>query len=169
MRSLRSKDTKNDIENEKQIASKEAEKEDSKTRGLFLYIKINHWYNNGIDEYSHYFSSLAKMWKIFFFHVPVWFNSNIWNNSNSVFYKKVLKMLVILSNNGDFLSKNVFPQFKLHILKRKCAMQYNSIITAISSFWNVYYWTQMWREDVDNVCLLFWKYFIKWKMYKSDL
>lgn len=39
LRSLRSKDTKNDIENEKQIASKEAEKEDSKTRGLFLYIK----------------------------------------------------------------------------------------------------------------------------------
>lgn len=77
--------------------------------------------------------------KNIFFHVPVWFNYNIWNNSNSVFYKKVLKMLVILSNNGDFLSKNVFPQFKLHILKRKCAMQYNIIITAISSFWNVYH------------------------------
>lgn len=48
-------------------------------------------------------------------------------------------------------------------------MQYNSIITAISSFWNVYHWTQMWRAYVDHIYLLFWKYFIKWKMYKSDL
>lgn len=169
MRSLRSKDTKNDTENEKQIASKEAEKEDSKTRGLFCISKIK----SLVQQWNRWILTLflfpRQNVKNIFFHVPVWFNSNIWNNSNSVFYKKVLKMLVILSSNGDFLSKNVFPQFKLHILKRKCAMQYNSIITAISSFWNVYHWTQMWRVDVDNVYLLFWKYFIKWKMYKSDL
>lgn len=82
--------------------------------------------------------------KNIFFHVPVWFNSNIWNNNNSVFYKQWYRNSVLknvgdfLSNNGNFLSKNVFSQFKFHILKRKCAMQYNSIIIAISSFWNVY-------------------------------
>lgn len=72
-----------------------------------------------------------------FLNVPVWFNSNIRINNNSVFYKKwyqngVKNVGDFLSNEGNFLTKNMFQQ-KFNI-SRICIMQYNSIITAISSF-----------------------------------
>lgn len=52
---------------------------------------------------------------IFFFNVPVWFNSNIRINNNSVFYRKwyqngVKNVGDCLSNDGNFLSKNMFQQ-----------------------------------------------------------